>query len=65
MTIAVWCSDDVPLILFCGAIERARSRILPLLPFQSLGIFVLYTRFSPLSCINEDLAIDGGGNLSE
>ena len=34
----------------------------PLLPFRSLGIFF---HFSRLSCINEYLAIDSGGNVSE
>ena len=39
----------------------------PLLPFRSLGIFVLSTmpQASSVSCINEYLAVDGGGNVSE
>ena len=39
----------------------------PLLPFRSLGIFVLFSpqRPSSLSCINEYLAIDSGGNVSD
>ena len=40
-------------------------RILPLLPFRSLGILVLSMTHISLSCINEYLAIDSGGNVSE
>ena len=38
----------------------------PLLPFRRLGIFrSLHRRPSSLSCINEYLAIDSGGNVSD
>ena len=37
----------------------------PLLPFQSLGIFILHDTPRSLSCINEYLAIDSGGNVSD
>ena len=38
----------------------------PLLPFRSLGIFVLFTTHqSSVGCINEYLAIRGGGNVSD
>ena len=38
----------------------------PLLPFRRLGIFrSLHCRPCRLSCINEYLAIDSGGNVSE
>ena len=36
----------------------------PLLPFQSLGIFVLSMRPQATKHINEYLAIDSGGNVS-
>ena len=36
----------------------------PLLPFRCLGIFVS-RRLSRLSCINEYVAIDSGGNMSD
>ena len=38
----------------------------PLLPFRRLGIFrSLHRRPCSLSCINENLAIDSGGNVSD
>ena len=37
----------------------------PSLPFQNLVIFVSPRHVSPLSCINEYLVIDSGGNVSE
>ena len=38
----------------------------PLLPFRRLGIFrSLHRRLCSLSCINEYLAIDSGGNVSD
>ena len=38
----------------------------PLLPFRRLGIFrSLHCRPCRLSCINEYLAIDSGGNVSD
>ena len=37
----------------------------PLIPFRSLGIFFHFTTLSRLSCKNEYLAIDSGGNVSE
>ena len=36
----------------------------PLLPFRRLGIFVLSID-APVDCINEYLAIDSGGNVSD
>ena len=36
----------------------------PLLPFRSLSIFVLSTT-PQFSCVNDYLAVDGGGNMSE
>ena len=51
------------------AIDRARVRIplcYYLLPFRRLGIFrSLHRRPCSLSCINEYLAIDSGGNVSD
>ena len=46
--------------------RRTRNQVSPgsnphLLPFRRLGIFVLRS----LSCINEYLAIDSGGNVSD
>ena len=46
---------------------RTRNQVTPgsnpsLLPFRRLGIFVLSIS---LSCINENLAIDSGGNVSD
>ena len=38
----------------------------PLLPFRRLGIFrSLHRRLCSLRCINEYLAIDSGGNVSD
>ena len=37
----------------------------PLLPFRRLGIFVLHWRLCSLSFVNEYLAIDSGGNVSD
>ena len=37
----------------------------PLLPFRSVGFYFTSRRLSRLSCINEYLAIDSGGNVSE
>ena len=37
----------------------------PLLPFRSLGLFVLSTTPSSLGCLNDYLAIDSGENVSE
>ena len=45
--------------------ERSRVRILPLLPFQSLGMLFYPRCPSSLSCLNEYLAIDSGGNVSD
>ena len=51
------------------AIERARVRILPWLPFRSLAIFVLSTtpQFTKMYKLEPsfDLAIYCGGNMSE
>ena len=50
---------------------RTRNQVTPgsnpsLLPFRKLGIFVLSIgHFRSLSCINEYLAIDSGGNVSD
>ena len=50
---------------------RTRNRVSPgsnppLLPFRRLGIFrSLHRRPCSLSCINEYLAIDSGGNVSD
>ena len=46
------------------AIKWTRFRI-PLLPFRRLSIFVLSTMPNSLSCVNEDLATDSGGNMNE
>ena len=46
-----------------GLQSRAHMFESPLLPYQSLGIFVLSS--GSLTCINEDLAVDSGGNVSE
>ena len=37
----------------------------PLLPFRSLGIFVLFTTPQSTQLYNEYLAIDSGGHVSE
>ena len=48
---------------------RTRNRVSPgsnpsLLPFRRLGIFVL-SIVVPVDCINEYLAIDSGGHVSD
>ena len=55
---ARWLSGTMP-----DSQSRAHMFESPLLPFRSLGIFVPCS--GSLTCINEDLAIDSGGNVSE
>ena len=48
---------------------RTRNQVSPgssphLLPFRRLGIFILSID-APVDCINEYLAIDSGGNVSD
>ena len=57
-------------VMLSGRMSDSQSREpgleSPLLPFRNLGIFAFTSRrLSRLSCVNEYLAIDSGGNVSE
>ena len=51
-------------------VEWTRNQVSPgsnpsLLPFRRLGIFVISIDACALNCINEYLAIESGGNVSD